>query len=98
MKKDNGSTGWGGGDSDEGAARDLLTVEQAARYLQLSPSSIRSYMRQGKLKGFRIAGLRKVLIPRAELLALLEPARAETPAHASPPHPPAALTPIGPIK
>jgi excisionase family DNA binding protein len=53
--------------------RDLLTVEQAARYLQLSPSSIRSYIRQGKLKAFRVAGLRKVLIARAELLALLEP-------------------------
>ena len=59
--------------SNEGAARDLLTVEQAAQYLQLSPSSIRSYIRQGKLKAFRVAGLRKVLIARAELLALLEP-------------------------
>ena len=52
---------------------DLLTVEQAANYLQLSTSSIRSYIRQGKLKAFRIAGLRKVLIPREELLTLLEP-------------------------
>ena len=52
---------------------DLLTVEQAADYLQLSTSSIRSYIRQGKLKAFRVAGLRKVLIPRAELLTLLEP-------------------------
>jgi excisionase family DNA binding protein len=51
----------------------LLTVEQAAGYLQLSTSSIRSYIRQGKLKAFRVAGLRKVLIPRAELLSLLEP-------------------------
>ena len=59
--------------NNEGAARDLLTVEQAAQYLQLSPSSIRSYIRQGKLKAFRVAGLRKVLIARAELLALLEP-------------------------
>jgi len=48
-------------------------VEQAAQYLHLSPSSIRSYIRQGKLKAFRVAGLRKVLIARAELLALLEP-------------------------
>jgi excisionase family DNA binding protein len=56
-----------------GEPRDLLTVEQAANYLQVSPSSIRSYMRQGKLKGFRVAGLRKVLIPRNALLALLEP-------------------------
>ncbi len=58
----------------DGAERQLLTVEQAAHYLQLSPSSIRSYIRQGKLKAFRVAGLRKVLIARAELLALLEPA------------------------
>ncbi len=53
--------------------RELLTVEQAADYLQLSASSIRSYIRQGKLKAFRVAGLRKVLIPRVELLRLLEP-------------------------
>lgn len=52
---------------------DLLSVEQAAGYLQLSVSSIRSYIREGKLKAFRVAGLRKVLIPRAELLRLLEP-------------------------
>jgi excisionase family DNA binding protein len=58
-------------------SRDLLTVEQAAQYLQLSQSSIRSYIRQGKLNAFRIAGKRKVLIPRTELLKLLEPARAQ---------------------
>jgi excisionase family DNA binding protein len=58
-------------------SRDLLTVEQAAQYLQLSQSSIRSYIRQGKLNAFRIAGKRKVLIPRTELLKLLEPARVQ---------------------
>ncbi len=58
-------------------ARDLLTVEQAAQYLQVSQSSIRSYIRQGRLQAFRIAGKRKVLIPRTALLALLEPARHE---------------------
>ena len=61
----------------ESESRDLLTVEQAAQYLQLSQSSIRSYIRQGKLNAFRIAGKRKVLIPRTELLKLLEPARAQ---------------------
>lgn len=60
---------------DDGAGRDLLTVDQAASYLQLSQSSIRSYIRTGKLKAFRIAGKRKVLIQRSDLLALLEPAR-----------------------
>ena len=58
-------------------SRDLLTVEQAANYLQLSQSIIRSYIRQGKLKAFRVAGKRKVLIPRDELLKLLEPARGD---------------------
>lgn len=58
-------------------ARDLLTVEQAAQYLQVSQSSIRSYIRQGRLQAFRIAGKRKVLIPKSALLALLEPARPE---------------------
>jgi len=61
----------------ESESRDLLTVEQAAAYLQLSQSSIRSYIRQGKLNAFRIAGKRKVLIPRTALLKLLEPARAQ---------------------
>jgi len=59
----------------EQETKELLTVEQAAQYLQVSQSSIRSYIRQGMLKAFRIAGKRKVLIPRTELLALLEPAR-----------------------
>ena len=54
--------------------RDYLTVVQAADFLQLSQSSVRSYIREGKLKAFRIAGLRKVLIARAELMKLLEPA------------------------
>ena len=58
-------------------ARDLLTVEQAAQYLQVSQSSIRSYIRQGRLQAFRIAGKRKVLIPKTALLALLEAARPE---------------------
>lgn len=61
----------------EAEERNLLTVEQAADYLQLSQSSIRSYIRQGKLKAFRVAGKRKVLIPREELLKLLEPARGD---------------------
>ena len=64
---------------DDGAGRDYLTVEQAASYLQLSTSSIRSYIRGGNLKAFRIAGRRKVLIQRGDLLALLEPARPTEP-------------------
>ena len=62
-------------EDDKVMGREYLTVEQAASYLQLSTSSIRSYIRGGNLKAFRIAGKRKVLIQRADLMALLEPAR-----------------------
>jgi excisionase family DNA binding protein len=51
----------------------LLTVAQAADWLQVSPSTIRSYVREGRLPAFRIAGVRSVRIPRQELLKLLEP-------------------------
>jgi len=61
----------------ESASRELFTVEQAAAYLQMSQSSIRSYIRQGVLKAFRVAGKRRVLISREDLLGLLEPARPE---------------------
>ena len=54
---------------------DLYTIEQAAGYLRVSQSSIRSYIRQGKMNAYRVAGKRKVLIPRTELLKLLVPAR-----------------------
>ena len=64
-------------DAQNVATREWLTVEQAADYLQLSQSSIRSYIRQGRLEARRIAGKRKVLIHRSELLKLLEPARGE---------------------
>jgi excisionase family DNA binding protein len=63
-------------------SRELLTVEQAADYLQVSQSSIRSYIRNGLLNAFRVAGKRKVLIPHVELLKLLEPARNDA-AHAA---------------
>lgn len=54
---------------------EFFTVEQAANYLQISQSSIRAYIRQGKLDAFRISGKRRVLIARSALLAMLEPAR-----------------------
>ncbi len=57
---------------------DLFTIQQAAHYLKVSQSSIRSYIRQGKMNAYRVAGKRKVLIPKPELLRLLVPARDET--------------------
>lgn len=60
---------------------ELYTIEQAAQYLRVSQSSIRSYIRQGKMNAFRVAGKRKVLIPKAELLRLLVPARSTEETH-----------------
>jgi len=57
---------------------DLFTIEQAAQHLKVSQSSIRSYIRQGKLNAYRVAGKRKVLIPKPELLKLLVPARCDS--------------------
>lgn len=76
----------GNKDTQTNQERQLLTVDQAADYLQLSASSIRSYIRQGKLKGFRLAGRRKVLIALPELLALREPTPScdTQPGHARP--------------
>lgn len=56
---------------------DLFTIEQAAQHLKVSQSSIRSYIRQGKLNAYRVAGKRKVLIPKPELIKLLVPARCD---------------------
>ena len=60
-------------------AQDLLTVEQAANFLQMSQSSIRSYIRNGQLEAYRVAGKRKVLIARSALMALLKPVRPTMP-------------------
>lgn len=53
---------------------DLLTIAQAADLLQVSEVSIRNYIRQGHIKAFRVAGLRKVRIARSEIMAALKPA------------------------
>ena len=54
--------------------RDLLTVVQAAAYIHSSVSSIRAYIREGRIDAFRVAGRRIILIRRAEIEKLLEPA------------------------
>ncbi|MDE2126720.1 MAG: helix-turn-helix domain-containing protein [Armatimonadetes bacterium] len=65
-------------------AQDLLTVEQAAKFLQMSQSSIRSYIRSGQLEAYRVAGKRKVLIAREALMALLKPVVPKAPTGEAP--------------
>lgn len=48
-----------------------LTVEQAANYTQLPASSIVSLIHSGKLKVYRIAGKKTVLVRRCDLAGAL---------------------------
>ncbi len=61
----------GDDDQEPRGDRELLTIEQAANYIQVSPSSIRSLIRQGRLRAFRVPGKRKLLIRRSDLLDFL---------------------------
>ena len=60
------------GDGEDSNDREFLTIEQAANYVQVRPSAIRSLLRQGKLKGFRPIGKRKILIRRSDLLKFFD--------------------------
>jgi excisionase family DNA binding protein len=51
----------------------VYTVKETAALLKLSERSIRRYIRQGKLKAYRVAGERELRIKGHDLLQLLEP-------------------------
>ncbi|NLB94451.1 MAG: helix-turn-helix domain-containing protein [Armatimonadetes bacterium] len=53
---------------------EVLTAKQAKDFLQISDSTLRRYIRKGKLKAYRLAGERDLRFRREDLLALLEPA------------------------
>ncbi|HHX40984.1 MAG TPA: helix-turn-helix domain-containing protein [Armatimonadetes bacterium] len=55
-------------------APEVLTAKQAKDFLQISDSTLRRYIRKGKLKAYRLAGERDLRFRREDLLALLEPA------------------------
>jgi excisionase family DNA binding protein len=50
----------------------LLTPEEAARILAVSPKSVREWLRQGKLKGVKVGRLWR--IRERDLEAFLDPA------------------------
>ncbi len=54
---------------------ELLTTEEAARFLGVHYQTIRNYVRAEKLPAYRLAGERALRFRRADLLALLEPVR-----------------------
>lgn len=51
----------------------VYTVKESAALLKLSERSIRRYIRQGKLRAYRVAGKRELRILGRDLLQLLEP-------------------------
>lgn len=53
----------------------LLTVEQAAEYLQISPWVIRKWLRENKLPGFKMG--REWRIDEKDLNAMIEDAKKE---------------------
>lgn len=55
-------------------APEVLTAKQAKEFLQISDSTLRRYIRKGKLKAYRLAGERDLRFRREDVLALLEPA------------------------
>ncbi|MBI3948460.1 MAG: helix-turn-helix domain-containing protein [Armatimonadetes bacterium] len=59
-------------------APEVLTAKQAKAFLQISDSTLRRYIRKGKLKAYRLAGERDLRFRREDLLALLEPANGFT--------------------
>jgi len=54
----------------------LLTVEQAADYLKMSPYVVRRWLREGKLPGFKVG--HDWRIDEADLAALIEEAKAKS--------------------
>ena len=49
-----------------------MTVEQVAKYLQISVTSVRRFKREGKIKGYRIPGTRLLRYRRNELEKVME--------------------------
>jgi excisionase family DNA binding protein len=54
----------------------LLSVDQAARYLALSPWTVRDMLADGRLQRVNVAGCRRVLLDRAALDAMIVAVRA----------------------
>lgn len=65
---DNGAGGDGGGAPDP----EILSVDDAAGYLDVHSQTVRNYIRGGKLPAYRLAGERYIRVLRKDLLALLE--------------------------
>lgn len=53
--------------------KELFSVQEAAEFLGLSVSTIRRYIRDGRLPAYRVAGERLLRVRRDDLKALLSP-------------------------
>lgn len=56
----------------------MFTRDEAAEYLRVDPRTLDRYIRSGRLKAHRIAGLRTLRIFESDLDALLVPVEPES--------------------
>lgn len=61
-----------GGDGGRAPDPEILSVDEAADYLDVHSQTVRNYIRGGKLPAYRLAGERYIRVLRKDLLALLE--------------------------
>jgi len=54
---------------------DIISVDEAARALGLSRTTVFKFLRQGKLARYRREGDKRTLVDRQELTQLVEPRR-----------------------
>jgi len=66
----------GSAPGDEDMQPELLTQEEAARYLRVSRTTFWRLVKGGKVKGYRIAGTERLRFKRDELLEPMTPAQA----------------------
>ena len=59
------------------AVAEIVSVDEAARVLGLSRTTIFKFMREGKLARYRREGDRRTLVDQEELARLVEPRRVD---------------------
>lgn len=84
----------------EGLARPKFsTVDQVAAYLQITPKSVRNYVRDGRIPAYRIPGLRGIRLRLDEVdreLRLIPAGRIRLPRNAFGPN--ARITELAPVR
>lgn len=57
---------------------ELLTLDEAGALLRKGRRTVYRYLKEGRIKGYQVAGKGRMLFKREELLALLTPVEPDT--------------------